>query len=103
MKDMAMGSFSSIVGDGRPFLGEVGSPETEPDIADRLGEGASSSTMCPCIRRPVITSLALSSVYSSASSSSSGLIVAEGVLTAWSLGKGVRVVGGDAESSLVDW
>jgi len=79
---------------------------TEPDIADNAGEAVSSSTMWPCTSLPVTTSLARSSVYSSVDSSpegSSRFETLEGPFVTGSLGIVFRAVGGEADSSLVDW
>lgn len=76
----------------------------EPDIVDSMGDGASSSTMCPCINLPVMTSLARSSVYSSAESSSpSAPDVGGGPWIGGPLARGIRDVEGDVDSGLVDW
>ena len=65
---MASGSWSSSL-DREPRW-PFGPPLIDPDRADMLGEGTSSSTMWPWMSRPVITSRASSSSSSSPAASS---------------------------------
>ena len=102
MKEDVMGSSPSSCGCPMTSPGRV---PIEADIVDRTGDGASSSTMWPWISLPVMTSLARSSVYSSTDSSSSSCrrSVLDGPLVTGSLCRGILLVGGEAESTLVDW